>query len=183
MKKLTVGAIAASALAIGAIAYAQTMHSGPGNGPHSTMMQGGWHAGPMWSMGPGRQGRGPIARHHFAMMSGIPAPYASMTNPLPHTQAALDQGAKVYSDNCAACHGEQGQGDGPAGASLSPLPGNLAWLSEMPIGQWDPLIYWTVADGGSQFGSAMPAFKDSLSKDQIWAVTAYIQAHLLQKSN
>jgi len=182
MKKLTIGAIAASALAIGAIAYAQTMHSGPGNGPGSTMMQGGWHAGPMWSMGPGRQGQGPIARHHFVMMSGIPAPYAAMTNPLPHTQATLDQGAKVYAGNCAACHGAQGQGDGPAGAGLSPPPGNLAWLSEMPIGQWDPFIYWTVAEGGSQFGSAMPAFKDSLSKDQIWAVTAYIQAHLPQKS-
>ena len=180
MKNLTVGAIAAAVLAVGAIAYAQTMHSG-GTG-HGPMMHGGWQAGPMWSMGPDRQGQGPIARHHFAMMSGIPEPYASMSNPLPHTQATLDEGAKVYSENCAACHGEQGQGDGPAGAELSPPPGNLAWLSEMPIGQWDPFIYWTVAEGGSQFGSAMPAFKDSLSKDQIWAVTAYIQAHLPQKS-
>lgn len=178
MKNLTIGAIAAAVLAIGAIAYAQTMHSGQ-SGP-STMMHGGWHSGQMWQMGPSRQGQGPIPRHHFAMMSGIPAPYASMTNPLPHTQATLDRGAKIYAGNCAACHGEQGQGDGPAGANLSPPPGNLAWLSDMPMGQWDPFIYWTVAEGGSQFGTAMPAFKDSLSKDQIWAVTAYIQAHLPQ---
>jgi hypothetical protein len=25
-------------------------------------------------------------------------------------------------------------------------------------------MYWTVAEGGTRFGSAMPAFKDSLSK-------------------
>jgi mono/diheme cytochrome c family protein len=35
-----------------------------------------------------------------------------------------------------------------------------------------------VADGGAQFDSAMPAFKDALSKDDIWAVIAYIQAKL-----
>jgi mono/diheme cytochrome c family protein len=44
----------------------------------------------------------------------------------------------------------------------------------MPMGQWDPFIYWTVADGGSGLGTAMPAFKGRLSKDEIWQVTAYI---------
>lgn len=180
MKRLAI-AVAASVLAVGGVAYAQSMHSGrPGQSAHSSMMYGGWHAGHMWPMGPGRRGQGPIARHHFAMMNGIPALYASMTNPLPRTQATLDTGARVYAQNCAACHGQQGQGDGPAGANLSPPSGNLAWLSDMPMGQWDPFIYWTVAEGGSQFGTAMPAFKNSLSKDQIWAVTAYIQAHLPQ---
>jgi len=48
----------------------------------------------------------------------------------------------------------------------------------MPMVQWDSFMYWTVADGGAQFGSAMPAFKDALSKDDIWAVIAYIQARL-----
>jgi mono/diheme cytochrome c family protein len=43
-------------------------------------------------------------------------------------------------------------------------------------------MYWTVAEGGAQFGTAMPAFKDGLSKDEIWAVIAYIQARLPQKT-
>ena len=41
-------------------------------------------------------------------------------------------------------------------------------------------MYWTVAEGGAQFGSAMPAFKGTLSKGDIWAVIAYIQARLPQ---
>jgi mono/diheme cytochrome c family protein len=46
--------------------------------------------------------------------------------------------------------------------------------------QWDPFMYWTVAEGGTRFKTAMPAFKDTLSQDDIWAVIAYIQAQLPQ---
>jgi mono/diheme cytochrome c family protein len=45
-------------------------------------------------------------------------------------------------------------------------------------GAMDAFTYWTIAEGGAQFGTAMPAFKATLSKDDIWAVTAYIQARL-----
>lgn len=34
-------------------------------------------------------------------------------------------GAKVYSTNCAMCHGNAGKGDGPAGMGLNPRPRNL----------------------------------------------------------
>ncbi len=127
-------------------------------------------------MGHGMMGSMP--RHHKAMMSGVPAPYSSFHNPLPRTRDAIDRGANVYAHNCASCHGTTGRGDGEAGRNLSPPPGNLAWLSQMRIAQTDPFMYWTVAEGGAEFGSAMPAFKDTLSGDDIWAVVAYIQARL-----
>jgi mono/diheme cytochrome c family protein len=132
-----------------------------------------------WPMGPGNQA---MPRHHVAMMWGIPAPYTLLSNPLPRTRATVDRGAGVYAQNCAACHGETGRGDGAAGRDLKPPPGNLAWLSQMPMVRWDPFMYWTVAEGGAPLGTAMPSFKDSLSKDDIWAVIAYIQARLPQKS-
>jgi mono/diheme cytochrome c family protein len=125
---------------------------------------------------------GSMPRHHKAMMSGIPTPYISSHNPLPGTRETVDRGANVYAQNCASCHGTTGRGDGEAGRNLSPPPGNLAWLSQMPMAQWDPFMYWTVADGGTEFGSAMPAFKDTLSRNDIWAVIAYIQARLPQKA-
>ena len=143
-----------------------------------------------WSMGPGMMGRGgmmgqgmwgSMPRHHVAM-TGIPAPYSSLSNPLPHARETVQRGATVFTENCASCHGATGQGDGAAGRNLSPPPGNLAWLSQMPMVQWDPFMYWTVAEGGAQFGTAMPAFKDALSKDDIWAVIAYIQARLPQNA-
>jgi mono/diheme cytochrome c family protein len=131
-------------------------------------------------MGEGMMGSMP--RHHQAMMSGVPAPYNSLRNPLPRTRATVDRGAAVYDQSCASCHGATGEGDGEAGRNLSPPPGNLAWLSQMPMAQWDPFMYWTIAEGGAEFGSAMPAFKDTLPKDDIWAVIAYIQAQLPRKS-
>ena len=145
-----------------------------------------------WPMGQGMMGHGMMGhgmhgmmgsmpRHHQAMMSGIPASYNSLRNPLPRTRETVDRGAAVYDQSCASCHGATGAGDGAAGRNLSPPPANLAWLAQMPMVQWDPFMYWTVAEGGAQFGTAMPAFKDALSKDDIWAVIAYIQADYRRK--
>jgi mono/diheme cytochrome c family protein len=33
-----------------------------------------------------------------------------------------------------------------------------------------------ISDGGQQFDSEMPAFKDKLSRDDIWRVVAYMRA-------
>ncbi len=134
-------------------------------------------------MGRGMMGgmMGSMARHHYAMMNGVPSPYSSMSNPLPRTSKTVERGRIVYEQNCSSCHGTTGLGDGEAARGLSPPPANLALLSQMPMAQWDPFMYWTVAEGGSQFGTAMPAFKGGLSKDDTWAVIAYIQAHLPAK--
>ena len=180
MKLPKTGVVIALLLIAGAVAVAQPTSTQQAN-PSAAPMQSrdGWH-GMMgrWPMGHGWHGSGPMPRHHVAMMWGIPEPYASMKNPLPRTQATLEKGKSVYTASCASCHGEQGLGDGEAGRNLSPPPGNLAWLSDMPMAQWDAFIYWTIAEGGSQFGTAMPAFRGVLSKDETWAVIAYIQAHL-----
>jgi mono/diheme cytochrome c family protein len=139
------------------------------------MMRGGGMHGMM-----GRGAGGSMSRHRAAMMGGVPAAYANLRNPLPVTQATIERGAAVYAANCASCHGARGLGDGPDARTLRPRPADLAWLSNMPMSGWDPFMYWTIAEGGAQFETGMPAFKDSLSKDDIWAVTAYIQAHLPQ---
>ena len=128
-------------------------------------------------MGPGMM-MGQAPRHHLAMMAGIPESYRSLTNPLPRTADTVQRGAVVYQQNCSSCHGATGRGDGPKSRGLSPPPANLAWLSRMPMVEWDPLMYWTVAEGGAPLGTAMPSFKDILSTNDIWSVIAYIQAQL-----
>jgi mono/diheme cytochrome c family protein len=128
-------------------------------------------------MGHGMMG-GSMARHHQAMMGTVPAPYTGVRNPLPVTAKTVEHGGEVYSAQCASCHGATGYGDGPAAAGLVPPPANLAWLSRMPMSRSDSFMFWTISEGGAQFDTAMPAFKSKLSKDDIWAVTAYIQAHL-----
>ena len=208
MSKITVGAAVFAAIVSGIAAAASVVAQqqtapvpwsgccgvspwspmGPGMMGRGMMGRGMMGQGGQGMMGQGGQrmmgsGNGSMPRMRFSMMSGIPAPYNSMSNPLPRTRETVERGAAVYEKNCASCHGTTGLGDGPVGRTLSPPPANLAFLSQMPMVQWDPFMYWTIAEGGAQFGSAMPAFKDTLSKDEIWAVVAYIQARLPQTTS
>jgi mono/diheme cytochrome c family protein len=58
---------------------------------------------------------------------------------------------------------------------MVPAPADLAWLAGTPRNKSDPYIYWSIAEGGRAFDSEMPAFKQTLSKRDIWSVTAYIR--------
>ncbi len=64
------------------------------------------------------------------------------------------------------------------GHGLSPSPFDIEWLSEMKISRFDGFMYWTIAEGGVPFETSMPSFKKSLTPNDIWAVTSYIQAGL-----
>jgi len=186
-KAIIVGAILA--ITGGLSAFSQQSPTQPPSGPWGGCCGASrWPVGPgmmgPWGLGPSMMGRGMIGsmpRHRYAMVSGIPAPYSALSNPLPRTAYTIERGAKVYEQNCTGCHGATGAGNGPAAQTLYPPPANLVWVSQLLIGQWDSFMYWAVGEGGAQFGTAMPAFKDSLSKDDIWAAGAYVQAHLPQK--
>ena len=82
---------------------------------------------------------------------------------------------KLYAETCASCHGKTGDGDGEAGKSPTPSPALLSFLIERPISV-DPSLLWTISEGGKQFGTDRPAFKDKLSRDEIWKVVAYMRA-------
>ena len=170
-------AIPAIALVLGTIAFARPAPPDQSSQPAPDASKPpievrGWPKHPRW------RGPGPMPRHHLVATWGIPEPYTEMTNPLPKVAATLNQGAEIYTEHCAGCHGKNGSGNGEEGRDLSPSPGNLVWLSDVPEKQWDAFIYWTTAEGGIRLGTAMPAYEDSLSSDEIWAVSAYIQANL-----
>jgi mono/diheme cytochrome c family protein len=116
-------------------------------------------------------GGGMMGRHHIS----VPAPYAGLTNPVKADQVSLDRGAEQYSTLCASCHGDGGMGDGPAGANLDPAPAPVAHTSQM-LG--DDLLFWRISEGGLEepFGSAMPAWKDSLDEETRWDLVNYMRA-------
>ena len=119
-----------------------------------------------------------IPRHRIVSTTGVPEPYRAMRNPHPASPALLARGAAVYAANCLSCHGHSGKGDGAMAHTVSPSPFDIAWLSEMKMSRFDGFLYWTIAEGGKPLGTAMPAYKDRLPPDDIWAATAYIQAGL-----
>ena len=66
-------------------------------------------------------------------------------------------------------------GNGDMGKALSPSPALLAYMITRPIAV-DEYLVWSISEGGKQFASAMPAFKESLSREEIWQIIAYMRA-------
>ncbi|MEO8226069.1 MAG: FTR1 family protein [Gemmatimonadota bacterium] len=87
----------------------------------------------------------------------------------PATMPSVARGATVYRANCASCHGNLGRGDGPAAASLSPRPANLA---DTALRSSSPLDYYHRITIGVA-GTAMPSFESRLSADDRWAAAVY----------
>ena len=98
----------------------------------------------------------------------IPADYAGKINPFGVETASA--GAEIFKANCAACHGDTGHGDGPAGAALVPTPRNLADL-QTQVG--DDYLFWRISTGKE--GTAMVSWKDILTEEQIWQVISFLR--------
>ncbi len=87
--------------------------------------------------------------------------------------ADLVEGRRIYDAYCAACHGKEGRGDGPAAARLDPAPGDFtdpARLHRTTDGE----KAWLVARGVGG-GSAMSPFEAALTPQQIAGVLGIVQ--------
>ena len=101
-------------------------------------------------------------------LDSVPADFAGKTNPLGADAATA--GAEVFKTNCAACHGETGLGDGPAGAALDPAPKNLADLQAQA---GDDYLFWRITAGKE--GTSMVPWKGILTEEQIWQAVAFLR--------
>ncbi len=92
-------------------------------------------------------------------------PGLALTNPYLPDDASLAAGKVVFEANCAVCHGEQGRGNGPAAATLSVQPPDFG-SGHLDIHTDGDVFYWI--QNGPSPTSPMPAFKATLSEDEIW---------------
>ncbi|MDO8690043.1 MAG: cytochrome c, partial [Dehalococcoidia bacterium] len=103
----------------------------------------------------------------------VPAPYTGMKNPFSASDAAtVSAGQAIYAQRCQTCHGDKGDGKGPAGSALNPPPANFTaspFKEKFATAQAD--LFWRVSEGWP--GTAMPAFKAQLSDEQRWQVITY----------
>ena len=113
-----------------------------------------------------------IARWADALGARIAAAVGGQLERMPTAPPSLAHGRAVFGEQCAACHGAAGRGDGPKAAHLKgPHPADLTDPAVMSA--LAPLdIYRKITIGVA--GTAMPQFEETLSEDDRWAVTAYI---------
>ncbi|MBR9907689.1 MAG: c-type cytochrome [Gammaproteobacteria bacterium] len=89
---------------------------------------------------------------------------------LPETILPTTQTAELYQAQCSACHGQQGQGDGPASMGLEPAPTDFTDLARAEnrslLGLYD-----AISKGIDE--TAMMAFTD-LTDQQRWSLAFYV---------
>ena len=78
------------------------------------------------------------------------------------------EGKALYEEKCMICHGQNGKGDGPAAAALSPPPKDFNRPEFWNQKDVDQVIINQVKKGKG----AMPAF--SLSDDEIKAIISFM---------
>ncbi len=127
-----------------------------------------------------------------------PAPPSSVTfrgknvelqateNPLRKDAANLGKhvaaGGELYIRNCLYCHGDNLDGNGHFAHGFNPQPANFADPGTIAQLQ-ESYLFWRIAKGGpglpkesTPWNSAMPAWEDRLTEEQVWQVILYLYA-------
>jgi putative copper resistance protein D len=105
-------------------------------------------------------------------LSEAAVPTVYLNSPLPYSVATVAAGKHTFQEQCVACHGAYGYGDGPAAASLPIKPADLA---RQHVGHHsDGTFFWWISHGKGK--DAMPAFADLLDEQQRWELVGFLHA-------
>ena len=108
-----------------------------------------------------------------------------LRNPFRHEDGSVDPadiaaGRDIYIENCMYCHGDALDGQGMFADGLSPRPANFTDSGTI-VQLSESYVFWRVAKGGpglpqegKPWNSAMPAWEDELTVDEMWQVIAYL---------
>jgi mono/diheme cytochrome c family protein len=99
-----------------------------------------------------------------------PAEDAAIKNPVPAAPGPVSAGKETYIENCSACHGAQGKGNGPAASAMNPKPTNFT-NSRLMNARTDGDLFWKINTGRPP----MPGFSAILRPEQIWPLIDYIR--------
>jgi mono/diheme cytochrome c family protein len=102
----------------------------------------------------------------------IPAGGADEKNPLPANEATLAGGKKLFAAKCQRCHGPAGKGDGPDADPKYAADMDLT-VAARAARNTDGTVFYKVWTGRSN--PKMPVFSEEMTKEQVWAVVAYVQ--------
>lgn len=118
-----------------------------------------------------------FALPHFDLLLAEAYPTSFYRSPTEFAASAIVDGARLYPEHCASCHGIAGHGDGLAAAGLRIPPADLTaghlWMHA------DGELFWWLSHGidAPDGGQAMPGFAAVLSDDERWSLIDYVRAH------
>ena len=108
-------------------------------------------------------------------------PYRELAAQEPEAYAAhLENGKRVYYENCFYCHGDAMAGDGMYAHALNPIPSNFTDKGVLPNLQ-ESYIFWRISKGGpglpeegGPWDTAMPAWESFLTTEEMWDVALFL---------
>jgi len=97
-----------------------------------------------------------------------PAELKGLKNPVPAPQrtASVARGAALYKQECASCHGDTGEGDGPDAMYYQPLPSKLKGRQ---FGEAEVFVKVSTGRGN------MKGLADKLDAGKRWDVVNFVQ--------
>jgi mono/diheme cytochrome c family protein len=101
----------------------------------------------------------------------IPPGAAQEENPVSVSDAVLASGKQVFASKCERCHGPGGTGNGPD-ADPEHKPDDLTDSSRASRNP-DGVMFYKIWNGRRV--PQMPAFRDELSKNDVWSVVHYVK--------
>src|SRR5689334_12026152 len=98
----------------------------------------------------------------------------------PPQPSNLANGAKLFADNCTACHGKTGDGQGENVLS-GKVPAMPSFLDSNHVGSKRPDEYFSMITSGN-LEKLMPPWKDALTVQERWDVAMFVYTMRYQGS-
>ncbi|NWJ45901.1 MAG: cbb3-type cytochrome c oxidase subunit II [Chloroflexi bacterium] len=102
----------------------------------------------------------------------VPPTWRDLKSAMTPTTRSLLHGKQIFLSNCVGCHGQNGNGRGPASSSMKPDPADFTRV-ELQVSASDGQFYQYLLFGLP--GTSMPAWGDFLTVNDIWDTINFLR--------
>lgn len=109
---------------------------------------------------------GPVNEHWM-----ISPNRAAVPNPIPRTDQTIAKGREIYRFECQACHGPEGQNDGPAAKVVEAIKRARKLTDSSLQEEPDGSLFCKITDGRGP----MPSHEKMLTEEERWLVVHFLR--------